>query len=142
MLDFFNHQPPLQHSSEDMITCDINDREGFINIGNFHNCDIVNPVFDDNKIHFIYLFLPKNNENWYFAFKPVLNKSGRTVSIVYELGGNADCELAAMALSHLFRTTLRKCHTPVFDVPEYEEIINHFEESRNPVLFNTDWACW
>ena len=130
MIDFLSYLPPLQQSSEDMITCDISDRERFINIGNFHNCDIVNPVFDDNKIHFIYLFLPKNNENWYFAFKPVLNKSGRTVSIVYELGGNADCELAAMALSHLFRTTLRNYHCPLFNIPDYENIVNLFERAE------------
>lgn len=64
--------PSLQKSKTKMICCDLSNRDSFRQVGVLHNIEIYHITIDGNKIQFAYLFLPKNNQQWYFAFKPII----------------------------------------------------------------------
>jgi hypothetical protein len=108
----------------------------------FHDYTIVHPVTEGNRIHFAFLFLHKSNLNRYFVFKPVMNRKRETVSIIYEFGCEVDAELATLALLYLFKSSLFQPHTPVFVLPEFDEIIDLLEGIVRYVPCNNEWEWW
>ncbi len=142
MFNFLKYQPALKKSQERMIRFDFSNRALSFPVGEFHNCEIVHPAYEGNRIEFVYLFIPKNDENWYMAFKPIMSSKRKTVTIVYEFGGDYDCELATMALMYLLKTKLAKSHPPLFKIPEYDEILTRFENPSLHEVNNQEWEAW
>jgi len=137
-----NNRPVFQKSKEKMISFDFSNRNLSLKVGEFYNCEIVHPIPNGNKIQFTYLFIPNKIEDGYVAFKPIMNKSGKTVRIVYEIGGNFDNEQAALALLHLLTTILILSHPLTFEIPEHEDIVSRFESFVKRQLQKTSYCTF